>query len=250
VGYWVWSFQDDLYIISANMLFMKLSHLVAVLAAFAAFGSAGALAMPPSEAGDVQDESSATFFDVVSIRDAVEAMEKEDLNESETSGILFMREEEKLARDAYQVFNETYGLRVFGNIGAAEETHMESMGVLIDKYELDDPILEAGNFSDPDLQDLYDDLVAQGSSSLEEALRVGAAIEETDIQDLEDRLAETDNEDISLVYQALLRGSRNHLRAFVNNLERRGIEYSPSVLSSEEFDEIVSSGNERGPYQT
>ncbi|HPE63979.1 MAG TPA: DUF2202 domain-containing protein [Methanothrix sp.] len=232
------------------MIVMRFSHLLAVFAAFIAFASSGALAMSPSDAADVQDNSSATFFDVVSIRDAVEAMPKEDLNESETSGLLYMREEEKLARDAYEVFNETYGLRVFGNIGAAEETHMESVGALIEKYELDDPILDAGNFSDPDLQALYDDLVAQGNSSVEEALKVGAVIEETDIQDLKDRLAETDNEDVILVYEALMRGSRNHLRAFVNNLERRGIEYSPSVLTQEEFDEIVSSGNERGPYQS
>ncbi len=127
---------------------------------------------------------------------------------------------------------------------------MSSVKVLMDKYELEDPILEAGKFANSDLQALYDDLVEQGNSSVEEALRVGAVIEETDIQDLLDRLAETDNEDIKMVYGSLMRGSRNHLRAFVNNLERRGIEYSPEVLSQGEFDQIVGTPIERGPYQS
>lgn len=227
---------------------MKERFLTVVLVAFIAIGAA--VAMQPSERGALQDESSATFLDVVSIREAIDAMPKTDLNQSEADGILYMREEEKLARDVYWAFRDRYGLAVFENIAEAEETHMSSVKVLIDKYELEDPILEAGKFANSDLQALYDDLVEQGNSSVEEALRVGAVIEETDIQDLLDRLAETDNEDIKMVYGSLMRGSRNHLRAFVNNLERRGIEYSPEVLSQGEFDQIVGTPIERGPYQS
>ncbi len=127
---------------------------------------------------------------------------------------------------------------------------MDSVAVLMDKYGLSDPILEAGNFSNPDLQALYDDLVAQGSSSEEEALRVGAVIEETDIQDLKDQLEKTDNEDITMVYESLMKRSRNHLRAFANNLERRGIDYTPQVLSQEEYDQIIAGSIERAPYQS
>ncbi len=227
---------------------MKERLLAVVLVAFIAVGTA--FAMPPSERGALQDENSATFLNVVSIREAVTAMPKADLSQSEADGILFMREEEKLARDAYWEFRDRYGLPVFENIAEAEETHMDSVKVLMEKYELEDPILEAGKFANSDLQVLYDDLVEQGSSSEVEALRVGAVIEETDIQDLNDRLAETDNDDIRLVYESLMRGSRNHLRAFVNNLERRGIEYSPVVLSQEEYDQIIGGSVERGPYQS
>jgi len=237
-----------IYNISANLLLMKERFLAVVLVAFIVIGAA--TAMPPSERGELQDRSSATFLDVVSIRDAVDAMPKADLDENETEGILYMREEEKLARDAYRVFWDRYGLAVFENITDAEETHMDSVKVLMDKYELEDPILEAGKFANHDLQALYDDLVKQGNSSVEEALRVGAVIEETDIQALLVRLADTDNDDIGLVYESLMRGSRNHLRAFANNLERRGIEYTPQALSQEEFDQIVGSSVERGPYQS
>ena len=43
-----------------------------------------------------------------------------------------------------------------------------------------------------------------------------------------------------LVYSNLKRGSENHLRAFANNLERQGIEYSPEYLSQQEYDGIIS----------
>ena len=237
-----------IYNISSYLHIMKESFMAVVLVATALVGAA--FAMPPSERGAFQDENSATFFDVVSIRDAVAAMPKADLNESESEGLLYMREEEKLARDVYWTFDDQYNLPVFENIADAEETHMESVKVLMDKYGLSDPILEAGKFSNADLQVLYDDLVAQGSSSEVEALRVGAIIEETDIQDLKDQLEKTDNEDITMVYESLMRGSRNHLRAFVNNLERRGVDYMPLVLSQEEYDEIINGSIETGPYQS
>jgi hypothetical protein len=68
---------------------MKEIFLVAVLALSALIS--GALAMGPSDRGALLDENSATFFDVVSIRDAVAAMPEADLNESETEGLLYMR---------------------------------------------------------------------------------------------------------------------------------------------------------------
>ncbi len=89
------------------------------------------------------------------------------------------------------------------------------------------------------LQDLYNDLLAQGSTSVSDALMAGAAIEEIDILDLEEYMAQTDKEDILLVYANLLRGSENHLRAFVNNLERQRVEYTPQYLSEEGYRSIM-----------
>ena len=72
-----------------------------------------------------------------------------------------------------------------------------------------------------------------------DALRVGAAIEEMDILSLEERMAQTNREYILLVYANLKKGSENHLRAFVNNLQRQGVEYRPEYLSSEEYGRII-----------
>lgn len=162
-----------------------------------------------------------------------------ELTDAEIAGLLFMIEEEKLAGDVYSALNERWNLRVFENIGRAETTHQAAIKTLLARYTLSDPRKEEGVFANESLQDLYDDLVAQGSLSVKDALLTGAAIEEIDILDLEEYMAQTDREDILLVYANLKRGSENHLRAFVNNLDRQRIEYAPQYLSQKEYDRII-----------
>jgi hypothetical protein len=84
---------------------------------------------------------------------------------------------------------------------------------------------------------------------LEDALKVGAAIEEIDILDLIEYAEQTDKADILMVYDNLKRGSENHLRAFVSTLERQGETYEPGTLSSEAFDEILGGDGARGSGQ-
>jgi hypothetical protein len=138
----------------------------------------------------------------------------EELSEEEATALLFMREEEKLAHDVYVELGDLWGLQVFENISRSESTHMDAVLQLLDRYGLDDPAGEPGVFTDGGLQALYDELIVQGSLSIADALVVGATIEETDIVDLQQRIAATDNEDIRLVFTNLLNGSYNHLRAF------------------------------------
>ena len=85
----------------------------------------------------------------------------------------------------------------------------------MDRYGLADPALDPGQFTDANLQALYNQMIAQGSVSLTEALNVGVLIEQTDIADLQARLAQTDNADIQLVYTNLMNASYNHLAAFL-----------------------------------
>ncbi len=138
------------------------------------------------------------------------------LSDEEAASLLFMREEEKLAHDVYVTLYDQWGLRVFSNIAASEQKHTDAVAALLEAYGLEDPTAGngVGEFTNPALQALYDELVAQGSVSAAEALKVGVAIEELDISDLEQRIAETDNADIQLLYSNLLAGSENHLRAF------------------------------------
>jgi hypothetical protein len=145
-----------------------------------------------------------------------------DLTADETAGLLYMREEEKLARDVYNQMYTLWGQQVFQNIASSEQNHMDQVKLLLDRYGLADPALDPGKFSDPTLQALYDQLIAQGSVSLEEALKVGVLIEQTDIADLQVRLAQTDNADIQLVYNNLLNGSYNHLSAFTGGGQQSG----------------------------
>ncbi|MEA3323141.1 MAG: DUF2202 domain-containing protein [Patescibacteria group bacterium] len=186
--------------------------------------------------------------DNVHSRNLLENIEKSELSEEEKNGLILMREEEKLAHDVYTVLYEKWGQKTFNNIARSEQTHTDTVKVLLDKYEIADPVVsnEVGMFAAPEMQKLYDDLVAKGSVSLVEALTVGAIVEDLDISDLNKLLAETDNEDIQIAYQNLNKGSRNHLRAYVRQLERNGGEYTPQYISQVEYDKIIAGEQERG----
>ena len=176
-----------------------------------------------------------------------------DLNDAEKEALIFMREEEKLAHDVYVVMYELWGMRIFQNISGSEQSHTEAVKSLLDGYGVPDPAVgEIGVFSNPDLQVLYNDLVTKGSQSLTDALLVGAAIEEIDILDLEERLAQTDNADIQHVFENLLKGSGNHLRAFTSSfMTQTGETYQPQYMSIMTYQAIVAgsgmgSGQGRG----
>ena len=144
------------------------------------------------------------------------------LTTQEIYWLTYMREEEKLARDVYTKLFELYGLRVFENIMASEQNHMNAIKNMLDKYSLPDPA--AGNgigvFTNDYIQTLYETLFAKGKLSVIDALEVGVIIEETDIADLKDALAVTTHTDVDNVYANLLQGSYNHLSAFEYNLSR------------------------------
>jgi len=165
------------------------------------------------------------------------------LSEDEIRGIIFMREEEKLARDVYLYLYEMYSLGPFTNISKSEQAHMDAIKYLIDTYNLEDPVGEnpEGSFQNEELQQMYDDLIVMGSKSKVDALKVGALIEEVDIIDLQHELDSiAENEDIKRVYQNLCNASENHLRAFFRVLGANNVAYEPVKLEQEIFDRIIN----------
>ena len=205
-------------------------------------------AIPASDVTNV-DENGSTAIDQTALSGALDQIAAGQLNNAEIDGILYMREEEKLARDVYLTLYQKWELPIFQNIAGSEATHMEAVKPLIDRYGLEDPAAskDIGVFTNLTLQELYDQLVAEGSKSLADALRVGAAIEEIDILDLEERIALTDKADIQLVYENLMKGSRNHLRAFTSTLEKQtGESYQPQYLDPVAYETIVSTPRETG----
>ncbi len=179
----------------------------------------------------------------------VDDLPVEDLNTGELASLAYIREEEKLARDVYTALYSLWSKNVFNNISGSEATHMGAVLVLLDKYELEDPAAgtDYGVFNNPELQQLYDDLLAYGQVSLVQALEVGATVEEVDIIDIQTDLDEfVDNQDIEMVYESLIKGSRNHLRSFVRNLEQEGITYTPQFLDQATYDAIINAPMETG----
>ena len=110
----------------------------------------------------------------------------------------------------YIYLYDIWGQRVFSNISGSEQTHMDQVALLLEAYDLEDPVRNEsgyGEFTNDVLAGLYLDLTTRGEESLEEALAVGKAIEFLDIDNLGKLMSETDEQSILMVYEYLLNGS-------------------------------------------
>jgi hypothetical protein len=165
----------------------------------------------------------------------------ETLSKAEADGLIFMREEEKLARDVYTNLSKKWRSRPFGNIAQSEQSHMDAVLALLKKYgvKVTSEKLGPGKFENTDLQKLFDQLVERGQKSRKDALEVGALVEETDIADLLKRRNGTEKADILATYNQLLFASGNHIRAFSRNLKGAGAVYKPTVLSPSQYNKII-----------
>lgn len=133
--------------------------------------------------------------------------------------LLYLIEEEKLAHDVYTVMFQKYGATVFGNILESESTHQGRVLTLLQSRNIPDPrSSEIGVFNNSELQKLYDTLIAQGNQSTTEAYKVGVAIEEKDIADINVQLGTASDDDVISALEVLRKGSENHLRAFNRQL--------------------------------
>lgn len=164
------------------------------------------------------------------------------LSQSEADSLMFMREEEKLARDVYLWLYRLHGDKTFYNIAQSEERHTSQVKALLLAYGLPDPAATTapGVFQNATLQALYNELIARGSGSPLIALHVGGLIEEKDIRDIQVALSAIDNPDIITVYRNLIDGSANHLRTFVTRIEAVEGAYQPQLLTENEFNAIVN----------
>ncbi len=193
------------------------------------------------------------------------------LSAEEEVHLIFMREEEKLARDVYLTLAGMYPeVGTFYNIATkAEQSHTDSVLAKLDKYGVPDPNPQTNDLPDSIgvftgelfgdyFTEKFEILTDWGSVSLLDALYVGAFIEELDMLDIAEcpkvivdgdngiedggcGLVNTDRRDLQNLLNNLLEGSKNHLRAYVSQIEAiigEG-EYQAQVLSQAEVDEIL-----------
>ncbi len=163
------------------------------------------------------------------------------LTAREKDGLLFIWEEEKAARDLYNGLYEKNNMTIFLDLVRSESSHMDQARSVMEKHGLDVPPDEPGRFQNQTLQEIHDQLLAEGLQSDQDALTVAAVFEEISIVDLEKELSASQAEDVRTVYEGLLAGSRKHLRSYVSDLKDQGIEYQPRYLEGEEFQKIVKS---------
>lgn len=138
------------------------------------------------------------------------------VSQAQIDTLLYMIEEEKMARDVYDALYEQTGILKFDTISNSEQKHYDTLLSAAASLGIDVSALstEVGVFTNAEVQALYDQLLAQGSLSLEAALETGIAIEQTDITDLQNAIDESDVSLLDTVYSNLMRASYNHLDAF------------------------------------
>ena len=145
-----------------------------------------------------------------------------ELTDEDKAGIIYIIEEEKVARDVYTHLAESWDTKIFSKIAKSEQKHVNAVTKLFSNYDIELPMTmdEQGIFTNEKLQSMYDEFVLRGEQSLEEALKVGIEIEETDIEDLEALLDSDINEKVEKTYSRILRGSYQHLRSFNRELNK------------------------------
>ncbi|HIP48545.1 MAG TPA: DUF2202 domain-containing protein [Lutibacter sp.] len=171
---------------------------------------------------------------------AQELTVKTTLTLTDEESLLYMLEEEKLARDVYTELYALWGANRFNNISISEQNHMDEVEALLVEYDIAYTILPSGQYNNPEFQTLHNDLMALGQTSLVDAYVVGMTIEDVDIYDLQLRITETSTQAMIDAYQFLICGSGNHMRAFYDGLTANGGTYSPQFITQEEYDIILS----------
>ena len=139
------------------------------------------------------------------------------LTESQATTLAGMAVDEKLALDVYTALGDVYPeVAMFDKIAASEANHLAMVRRELTEYDVTDPTLgdAAGVFDDAAVQQLYTDLVASGSASVEAAAVVGIDVETLDIAALDAALADAPPADLVSHYTRLKERSTAHLAAF------------------------------------
>ncbi|WP_397445105.1 DUF2202 domain-containing protein [Polaribacter sp. R77954] len=184
-------------------------------------------------------------FILFDLNDVEDVQESTTILQEDIDALLFMLEEEKLARDTYEYLDNTWSLSQFENIKKSEQAHMDAIEDVLKQNEISYTILPKGVFSNKDLQAHYNTFKEDGAKSVINALKIGATIEDLDIKDLENYVSLTKNSTLISIYQNLICGSRNHLRSFMRGLDNNEGTYTPQFITQDAFDSIVNSSQEQ-----
>ena len=164
----------------------------------------------------------------------------EKLSSAEKEALLYSLEEEKMAHEVYSFLDEKWGSMQFNHIKNAEKRHFEAGKNILDAYAVLYDLKAEGKFTNPTIQKLYDELIAQGSKSEKDAFLAGALIEDFDIYDLRKEIKIAQNKNVLATLKHLEQGSQNHMRAFTRGLKAYNSSYTPQYISAAAYDEIIS----------
>lgn len=176
-----------------------------------------------------------------------------ELNDETKNTLAYMWNEERLAYDMYSALYLLYPQQnSFVNIATKSEVkHVELVRSLLERYDInitnisdanstysDDQVdaFEAGTYSVDAIQNLYDTLYTEGTSSVQDALEVGCQIEVLDVNDLDLKIQTAQangSEDVVAVFEILRKGSYVHYWAYDKGLKAIGVTEGCGVLGAE-----------------
>ena len=173
------------------------------------------------------------------------------LTDAEKQDITFLQEAEKLERDLYAKFARQYtSIPVFGSLAQAAGVYMNADNVILQRYNISNPDLtDEGKFSNQKLQVLYNTYASDGSTSSMAALKAAATSEDLHIADLDAAIGRTDNDDLKFIYRQERAFSRNNLRALVQWITAFAGTYSPTYLTKDSYNALISSPMEPVPLK-
>lgn len=171
------------------------------------------------------------------------------LNESERADIIYLQEEEKLVHDLNNAFSAQHpDVPVFLSIANASKVYMTADNVILQRYTIPNPEKDAaGAFGNQKFQQMYTAGVNNGSMSSLGALTSSAMLEDMHIADLEAAIGRTDNADVIFIYRQELTASRNNLRALSQWIAAYGSTYSPTYISQDYYNNLISTPAEPVP---
>jgi hypothetical protein len=171
--------------------------------------------------------------------------------------IMWMHEQEKLAKDLYLSFDGNWDQPTFASIAAKKRHHMDEMMAMIDYYDAD-PLFEQdeiGVFGDSRHSDVFIAQLARGQTSLINAYLAAAYVEEWNIQEYRNDIEAIDLGQcapceplapLRATYVKLLAGDIEHLRTLLSHLTGLGYTYTAQLLSQAEVD-VIGEGVEPIP---
>jgi hypothetical protein len=182
---------------------------------------------------------------------AFNAMPKADLNATETADIVLLQEEAKFAYDLNQAFYGMHSdLPILLNLSASARKSMLADDVILVRYNIPDPESQkAGVFTDSSLQQMYNNDLNAGLSSVADALKTDSQFTEMNIADLSAAIGRTDNQDLIYIYNQQLALARNNLRELSQSMAGFGVAYTPRYITPESYAQIIGSPMEQIPGQ-
>lgn len=174
--------------------------------------------------------------------DMEEVIRQTGLTTLEIKNLLNINEGEKLSRDVYTNMSSLWNDEIFITLKEQEEEHKKEIETLLTRYLLGSYISAGleGEFNSTDTLQLYQEIITEGEQSITSALTVSARTEELEIRDLRIAQSLTQRADILGIYQKLETHSKENLKLINQRIvDQTGTSYLPTLLTTEEFVEIV-----------